>query len=724
MVAAMTRFYYMENLLTAALLFGLWALLNSAGFTRRRWSLAFGVALGVLLLIKWTAPIYLLAPVLYVLWHSNFWPAPWSALRRPRINWRRAGLSAIIAGALAMLWYWPNRAFVSDQEMPLGDWLPLAWAVLWAAAIYALWPQAGAQDGAQASSSALVERGEQAGTPAPQKTPALHNLWAALLLGLALASLWYLPRIDFVQRLSDVAFGSDRGTQESLDLLRLSNYTRYFGFWLSHHMGPLGTLVVIPPALIGWLLWLRRGSQRTPDAMIIYWLMLISSWLMLTLIAQANPRNLAPLLPVIAILLAASLRPFARPLALGIGGLWVLVLGLQWSIYTFDALAPLQARAPQLWVAGDYLQWPATASTDPGYWIHPDVLQTVGSPPGEADSLGILVDTWEIHRGTFRYLATLAKQNVTINALTESDSRGWADALANRWLLVKDGDNSEVKAPGQAVIAAIEEQSNDLFEQLYAPRRRYELPSGDAVTLYQRTDGPSQPQEYPVILLETQPVAETLDAWWSPGATLVLGDRDTAVWLGVHDPAADRVLLPAADGSYPQPLDQLTGAIFLVTRYDQAAREGVAANSYYARDFVSGDTALSVYGRPAEPLVALEAASPWTALEIDSLRSLPAVKAGEVLPVEIAARRANGDARPLKLSFRLLNPAGEAVAQNDVEVADAMRLGLFVPPDLPAGRYTLGAVLYDPATLEPAPAKDGEQVGRLAEIEIANDVQP
>ena len=30
------------------------------------------------------------------------------------------------------------------------------------------------------------------------------------------------------------------------------------------------------------------------------------------------------------------------------------------------------------------------------------VLATIGDPEGEPDSLGILVETWEVHRGIFR----------------------------------------------------------------------------------------------------------------------------------------------------------------------------------------------------------------------------------------------------------------------------------------------------------------------------------
>ena len=107
--------------------------------------------------------------------------------------------------------------------MPLGDWLPVLWTLVFAA-------------------SSTSGRGGQAGCATSGRR---------LLLALAIASLWYLPRIDFLVRLGDVAFGTDRGTQESFSLLRWSTYTRYFGYWLSHHMGPLATLLILPVAVVG-----------------------------------------------------------------------------------------------------------------------------------------------------------------------------------------------------------------------------------------------------------------------------------------------------------------------------------------------------------------------------------------------------------------------------------------------------------------------------------------
>jgi hypothetical protein len=272
-----------------------------------------------------------------------------------------------------------------------------------------------------------------------------------------------------------------------------------------------------------------------------------------------------------------------------------------------------------------------------------------------------------------------------------------------------------VRVPGQALLARIAAH-DPLFDQLYTPVKPYPLPSGDTATLYMR-DGPRQPREYPVILIETAPVAEALNAWWSPDATLVFGDRDIAVWTAVHDLAADHVLMPGwDDAGYPTPLADLTGTIFVISRYDRAARAAIAAGSYFARTVVSGDTALDVFGRPTAPLEALESASPWAEITVDALHSLPALAPGEVLPVELALT--SHDARPLKLSLRLVAPDGSVVAQNDIPADPAVRLGLLLPPDAPTGDYALAAVLYDPATGVDLPTRDGETLGRLAAITV------
>ncbi len=684
MMTAMARLYYTEMHLTAVVTASLLALLLAAGFRRRGWALGWGALAGLGLLVKWTYPMYLALPLLWVLWRGGFFGAQWDALRRFRIDWRRLLLAAAVGGGLALLWYWPNRELA--VELPAGVWMLPAWAMLWSLTAYALLR--------------------------PAST--VGNVWAALLLGASIASLWYVPRSDFIQQLLVI---DQVRAPEGASPQSLSNYTRYIGFFYDEHLGPLAFWAIVPLALAPWLVaWWRRTTLNRPATLL--WLSIVSSYVVLSLILQHNARNLVPVLPALAILAAIALLAYRRPFPLLIGALWLAILAGQWALTTFQPLAPLLAQSRSLWVDSDYVGPPASGSTDPGYWIEPAVLDAVmaessGAAGEEADSLGILVETWEVHRGLFRYLAARDKLNLTIMALTEPDSRGWSDALANRWLLVKDGDNGHVAAPGQAMLDRIA-AGDALFHALYAPAATYPLPDGDTVTLYRR-DGPRQPQEYPVITIETTPIADALNQWSGGDATLVFGDRDTALWTAIHDIHAGTALLPDATGAYAEPLDRLAGTIFVVTRYDRAALDAVG-DAYPARDLVSGDTTLSVYGRPVAPLEALPATSPWAEFSIEALRTLPTIRAGDVLPVEMTL--APADATPLSLSVRLLAADGTVVAQHDAPVAKGVRLGLLAPATLAPGTYTLGAVLYDPATFAVFPDRGGSEAGTLATIDI------
>jgi hypothetical protein len=146
-------------------------------------------------------------------------------------------------------------------------------------------------------------------------------------------------------------------------------------------------------------------------------------------------------------------------------------------------------------------------------------------------------------------------------------------------------------------------------------------------------DGPRQPREYPVILIETAPVAEALNAWWSPGATLVFGDRDVAVWTAVHGLAADRVLMPGWDGAgYPTPLADLTGTIFVISRYDHAARDAWPLTATLrAPSSPATPRSMSLAAR-LRRWKRWTAASPWAEITVDALRSLPALAPGRCSP--------------------------------------------------------------------------------------------
>ena len=274
----------------------------------------------------------------------------------------------------------------------------------------------------------------------------------------------------------------------------------------------------------------------------------------------------------------------------------MVLLVVQWSLFTFQPLSKAFAASKPLWADSVYVVSPASDSTDPAYWIAPDVLATIGDPEGEPDSLGILVETWEVHRGIFRYLATRADQNLTIMALTEDDSRGWSDLLANRWLLISEDDNSLVAEPGQAALARIA-GGDPLFHQLYDAVKRYPLPNGNTITLYQRTAGPSQPLDFPVVLIETAAIADAINAQSSPVSTLYFSSPDIAAWVGIHDLDAEQVVIAENGQELATLLEDADGTLLVATRYDTPeVQAALAADTYAVGEAGDGDFHLTVVG--------------------------------------------------------------------------------------------------------------------------------
>ncbi|HYN88632.1 MAG TPA: glycosyltransferase family 39 protein, partial [Ardenticatenaceae bacterium] len=365
MMAAMTRLFYLENFHTTMVLAVLFCLLKSEGFASRRWAVLWGVSLGVGLLVKWALPTFVFLPILVAVWHSGIVRMQWESMRRPRVDLRALGVALFAAVLLASLWYFPNRA--RALALPLRDWLLVVWIVLLTVAFYAL------------------------GRPSRPLT----NCWAGLFVGLSVASLWYAARIDFVAPFIETAYGTYGGHFEAFDPRRLNNYVRYPRLFVTHHLGPLASLVLLPAGLLPWLARRRLGdpvAARLENAPMVAWLLwagLLSAYLITAFSSQTGERNIVPVLPIVALLLAGGLARYPRRLALGFGLVWIGILALQWSIFTFDGMAPFHRATEPLWADGEFLVRPASGATDPAYWIAPDVLSEVQArhdPNTAADS--------------------------------------------------------------------------------------------------------------------------------------------------------------------------------------------------------------------------------------------------------------------------------------------------------------------------------------------------
>ena len=668
MMMAMSRLLYTEMFLTAAVAVNLLALYKSRQFADRPWTLIWGASLGVGLLVKWTMPIYIGLPLLWFLWKADWLRMQRDALRHVHVDVRSAVFAVTTAVAISWLWYWPDRS--AAQHYPLGDWLLWAWAAILAIMLYVLW------------------------RPANPST----NWWSAVLVAVAIASLWYLPYSDFGARL--LVTDSIRG-QEAANPLSTGNALRYLDYFYTVHWGRLAFWTVIPLALLPWIwaLLKRRAINALASPL---WLSILSGVLVLAVLSQANARNLVPLLPSTVLLATIGLQQYTKPLRIGIGVVWVAVLLLQWCLFTFDGLFDLYQRTQALWVPQGYVVQPASGLTDRRYWIGPTVLRAITDNSGDPQTLAMLVNSDQIHRGVLRNLITLENLDVKINDMTESNADVWFNLLVSKWVLLKDGDNRDMEAPGQAMVQRIL-KGDPLFDHLYQKVQTYSLPKDETAYLYRRTKGPGYPQTQPALLEQTRAVAEAIRAAWSPHGSLIYADSDLAVWVGLHGLPTERLRVLDEAAAHPdEALSPIYDTLFVVSDVDSAPLlDWLNSHAYHASATGSDFAGLDIYGRPQEPLVDAAVGATWPGLTLSELRSLATVAPGQVLPLELAW---DGAIDPrLKVSLRLIGKDGAILASHDHPILPQDRLGLFVPPATAPGSYQVVAVVYDAQTLEPVP---------------------
>ena len=128
-------------------------------------------------------------------------------------------------------------------------------------------------------------------------------------------------------------------------------------------------------------------------------------------------------------------------------------------------------------------------------------------------------------------------------------------------------------------------------------------------------------------------------------------------------------------------LEEAVGTLLVATRYDTPeVQEALAADTYAVSEAGDGDFHLTVVGRPNRATVSLPVNTSWDEIEVAGLTGYDEAIPGEVLPLDMrVAGRTDGS---LKMSVRLVDPAGQTVAQHDVTLTPDVR----ARPADPAGQ--------------------------------------
>jgi 4-amino-4-deoxy-L-arabinose transferase-like glycosyltransferase len=708
MVFAMSRLFYLELALAAMVAITLYFLVASDGFKDRTSALLFGLCLGLGLLTKRTFVAFVLVPILYVVLRAGLLTALWRRLTTgPRIHWRAMLVAILGGGALAALWYLPNRETISTL-LVLGDSMFVVWWVLSALTIYLI------------------------ALPSTPET----NLLGALSLGATIASVWYLARIEFILRAVGFAFGDHGPAGRTFAWLDPYTYYEYLRRIIVEHISPLHLMFALLAMIVLFVLWLReRPKLSLVWGVLFCWL--VGGYAIMTFSLYRQSRAILPLLPPIALLTAAGLLklPWKRlrialiAVMLGAGILQFAVLSFS-SLHTVAEVTRLGQVGP--FAQGMHVLWPDYGRTDPDWWIEDDVLQRMEAARldqgDEALRLGLLVSVAQVNSPLFQPLLLTRYPHLTVKSLTHSAEHGepaYPTLFEYDYVAVKR-QNANISAEDQAVIDRLLDDPPRAFIQAYQTDKTYALPDGETVYLYrQRYLSPTdlEPTYVSDLAARLVPVVRPGDAllvdtpaMLAPLARLmadlpvyyldVQTDRDLARITAEHQ----RIFSVDWAGSPPD------GWVWL----DQ--------NTHRAWSEWFGDILLVAYGTASGLPEHASGARFGETVVLERYALLDeSLEPGDLLPLILVWRAEEASGKRYKVFTHLLAADGQLVAQYDGEpvggsrptdewnvgeVVDDRR-GVLLPPDLPSGDYLLVVGLYPAGGGDrlPVVSADGESFG-------------
>jgi len=700
-VFSMSRYLYIDFALTALVAVNVCLLLQTERFGRKGYALLYGLSLGLGLLTKWTFVAFAAAPLLAALASRELLAATGRALRPAAWDRRRLLVAAAIGLGLTALWFLPNVE--ATAALPLGYALvPLSWLVWTLTGYFALSPS---------------QRGA--------------NLLAALGLGLAVASAWYLTKINFLGEFWLNAYGKPSG--------RSWGFGQYVGFLYREQLSPILALVLVL-ALAGlvWHRWRRSGSLRRTGSWRRFLALGLEGWVLVlwavipfvifsSRVSIVHSRYIMPLLPPLGIAVALGLsRVRPRWLRATLVGAVAAMMLIQFVALSFDALDPLRQAAPVL-ADGLSIQPPASGRTDAGYWVAPDVLQYVQDHRDtDPARLGILVNRQQVNGKQFIYLVYADFPGVQIDELATigRDNPAYPRLFEEDFVLLVDPPPDHVRRPDTVeTTERLLTRPDDTFHRAFDLAASYPLPDGSRLLLYQRrlpTPPDTDPAFYQSLMADLAAAARPGDALLAmpPEQVYALGrfgDGSLPIYpLAQADPAA----LAQVSAEYER--------LWLVLGEGAPAREALlgwlAENAYLAADAWYGPVQLLLYapgpGTEPGPLHAGELM--WdNGVRLQRSRFLDSsLPLGSVIRLDLEWQADEPVPVPYKVFVHLLDGAGRVVSQRDSEPLDgqrptttwtpgepvADRYGLLLPTDLPAGDYRIVLGLYDPESGERAPA--------------------
>lgn len=497
LVFALTRAFYVDLALTALVSASIYFLMSADAFRSRANSLLFGVTMGLGLLTKWTYPVFVGAPFLYLLV---------SSIRADRgvrehgiadesvhLSWARLLKASIIAVVLCLIWGLPNWTTISEH--PLGIGLLAIWGVLLIVVVYSL-----------LSPSAMWT-----------------NLIGSLGIGLLLASFWYAINVDFWKQVYQRSYGGMGGSL----LGGRSNAFLYIMGTLDYLPRHLARDVLSWPFVLlllfafGKLLYDRVRSR--PGAAVAngrsscvstkaFWV--ITLWwtvplLIFMLSINREERSWLPALPAFALVIALGV---ARLTSIRVRNLLIAIIVLfglaQWIMLSCpkfagmpEALALSQSPIGPIGPLAmtEYIRWPDWKWTDHRYNVADDILQLIEEDAQKhhiaRPAAGMLVRISQLRGDVFRYLAQAQGKDIELQDIGETEGGlvTYPRLFLYDYLIVKTGDNSFLNPEAAHVVSTLSLQPPESFQRAFEILAEFPLPDESRLLVYRKANDGIEP---------------------------------------------------------------------------------------------------------------------------------------------------------------------------------------------------------------------------------------
>ncbi|HYN87134.1 MAG TPA: glycosyltransferase family 39 protein [Ardenticatenaceae bacterium] len=762
-IYAMSRYFYLDFALACFVAASVALLVESERFSRRRPSLLFGLAFAGALLVKWTAVSFVAGPLAVVLWRSSLLGHALRHPSAPRPNWRRLALALLGGMALAALLVWPARD-IAIRDTPFGLGLIVLYGLLIAFVAYALFPGGEGTKGTDGVSTPSVPS-----VPSVPSSPLrLANALSAAAVAALVAGIWYLPNIHFIYGFFFTAYGKPTG--------RFWAFGEYATAVVGEHLSPLYTLLFgCAAAGLLWA-WLRHGGWRRLRALDDIWLVFLTWTVIPTLIfagyvSTAHSRYLMPFLPPFAVWIALGLARVRPPaLRAALLGAVTLLAGAQFAIVSFDQLGAwrdrfvvrLPAGPANLLAHGFNVQYPAAGVTDPRYALAPEILgileQKRVASGRERVMLSSIVNILQLHEPHFLYQIYVRYPQIFLRDLTHNElGRPTYPQLfemdfvllTSRYTAGDERYDDEAQQTSRRILSS----RDDLFRRAFVENRRWVLPDGETIMLFERRFADVPPGIYPE---NYHTLMQTLGPQLGPGDALILTSPDQVYIVGQLLPKESPVAalpLPTVGANAEQTiraLESLAGRhkrLFLVSHNAEVVDPEGQIEGWLRANTLPGPeswveavrVAAFVPGRPASaPGVALDArfqlagepsgaaASPATLSgasigAADAGRDGAAFRGGDAVPVTLFWEL-SGETADLKVSVQLVGLDGALVTQRDASLSDgAQPHALLIPREAAPGAYRLLVSVYDANSLGRLLLPDGRDAVELYTLHLGAD---